>query len=622
MKAQSFAIEWLEAITPEPDPVARMAAREAALGEFARTQVFRRVAGGRDLEHIFNLRELSRQLPHPERERTEFRRSSLANWVAGAMAACVVGFGAAALWSQDLFQERYLLLAVAGMWEDARPVMVELPPPPALAPPPDVMMMPALSLPLAENSAPADVAPPAPQRPDRFGKFEDHAFTLAAEEPVSTFSIDVDTTSYSFIRRQLHAGVLPQKDAVRAEEMINYFDYSWPAPDSPEQPFRATIAVSDSPWGESRKLVHIGIKGYELPAHEQPDVNLVLLLDVSGSMDEPDRLPLVKQSVDLLLRRLKLSDTVAIVAYAGEASVVLRPTEVRQWHKIRDALQSLKPGGATAGAAGIQLAYELARSSFRRDGVNRILLATDGDFNVGMTDVNALRDYVARQREKGIFLSVLGFGVGYYDDETAQALAQNGNGVAAYIDTLAEAEKVLSQEATASLFTIAKDVKVQVEFNPATVTQYRLLGYETRSLRREDFEDDAIDAGDIGSGHTVTAIYEITPAAQAGSVRGSTDGYGWLKIRYKRPEARASELLVQGIPRDTPGLPSPVKSDVEFATAVAAFAQKLRGNPDTRSLSDDEIIRQAQAATGDDPYGYRAEFVELVRKAQSAGGGD
>jgi Ca-activated chloride channel family protein len=618
MKAQLFEIELLEEITPEPDPVARLAAKEAALGEFARIQALRPGASGRDPESLYNLRELSRALPHPERSPTAFRRSPLINWLAGAASACIVGLGGIIV-AHGLRPDAYASVMRARIWDGAVGpyfVSLELPPPAAILQSP----------PRIESLAPAGVAAAAISSnavsAGRFRPFEAHAFKVVTSEPVSTFSIDVDTASYSFVRRQLHAGALPQKDAVRAEEMINYFDYSWPAPRSPEQPFRATIAVSDSPWAEGRKLVHIGIKAYELPAHEDQSVNLVLLLDVSGSMAEPDRLPLVKQSVELLLRRLKLSDTVAIVAYAGEASVILRPTEIRQWQTIRDALQSLKADGATAGGAGIQLAYELAHRSFRPDGVNRILLATDGDFNVGIADADELASYVARERERGVFLSVLGFGVGNYDDATAQALAQNGNGVAAYIDTLREAEKVLVQEATASLFTIAKDVKVQVEFNPRTVAQYRLVGYETRALEREAFDDDTRDAGDIGSGHTVTAIYEITPAGKRAATGGSVDEYGWLKIRYKRPEDHRSELLVQTIPVDTPELPAPVQRDVEFATAVAGFAQLLRGGTDTGSLTDEDVIRQAQSASGDDPYGYRAEFVELVRKARSTGGGD
>ena len=411
----------------------------------------------------------------------------------------------------------------------------------------------------------ADQRPRPVEGRDKFEHFDVNSVKQVAEEPVSTFSADVDTSSYSFVRKQLMQGVLPQKDAVRAEEMINYFEYSWPAAESRDKPFRPTVVVSDSPWGKGRKLIHIGIKGYELPARERPDANLVMLLDVSGSMDEPDKLPLVKESMKLLLGSLKPTDTVAIVVYAGAAGMVLPPTPVGEKEKIVAALDSLTPGGSTAGAEGIELAYQLAEKSFRKEGVNRILLCTDGDFNVGIDGTNELKGFVERKRATGIFLSVLGFGQGNYRDELAQALAQNGNGVAAYIDTLNEARKVLVQEAGASLFTIAKDVKLQVEFNPATVAEYRLVGYETRALKREDFNNDAVDAGDVGAGHSVTAIYEITPVGvdarmvdesrytkkPAPAATGTANEYGFLKIRYKLPSERKSQLIEQPISLDS-----------------------------------------------------------------------
>jgi Ca-activated chloride channel family protein len=476
--------------------------------------------------------------------------------------------------------------------------------------------------------------PPPSEGRDKFPHFEINPVKRVADEPVSTFSVDVDTASYSFVRRQLNDGVLPQVDAVRVEEMINYFDYAWPVPESREQPFKPTVTVSDSPWSKGKKLVHIGIKGYALPVREQPDVNLVLLLDVSGSMDSPDKLPLAQQSVALLLDSLKPTDTVAIVVYAGAAGEVLAPTPVKDKQTILQALNSLEPGGSTAGAEGIRLAYELAERSFRKGGVNRILLATDGDFNVGITDQNELKGYVERQRAKGIHLSVLGFGQGNYRDEMAQTLAQNGNGVAAYIDTLNEAKKVLVQQSTGSMFTIAKDVKLQVEFNPTTVAEYRLVGYETRALNREDFNNDKVDAGDVGAGHTVTAIYEITPVGSdaklidesryagresASAQRGTASEYGFLKIRYKLPNGQRSRLLEQPILRET-GVPASLGQDVEFSTAVAGFAQILRGGKYTGSLEFEDVLRQAQGALGADPNGYRAEFVQLVHKARRARG--
>jgi len=488
---------------------------------------------------------------------------------------------------------------------------------------------------VSDQPAPAPV--PQPSRVegrDKFEHFDLNSVKQVADEPVSTFSADVDTASYSFIRKQLDQGVLPQKDAVRVEEMVNYFDYSWPAAEDREAPFRPTIVVSDSPWGKGRKLIHIGIKGYELPAKQRPDANLVMLLDVSGSMSSPDKLPLVQQSMKLLLGSLKPTDTVSIVVYAGAAGMVLPPTPVGEKEKIVAALDSLSPGGSTAGAEGIELAYQLAERSFRQEGVNRILLCTDGDFNVGIDGTDQLKGFVERKREKGVFLSVLGFGQGNYRDELAQALAQNGNGVAAYIDTLSEAQKVLVQEAGSSLFTIAKDVKLQVEFNPATVAEYRLVGYETRALKREDFNNDAIDAGDIGAGHTVTAIYEVTPVGVDARMvdesryskrkpvvaESTSREYGFLKIRYKLPKESRSKLIEQPIGLGGNSTGTAIQRDVEFSTAVAGFAQLLRGGQFTGPLTYDDVIKSALASRGEDPYGYRNEFVQLVRKAQTARG--
>ena len=492
-----------------------------------------------------------------------------------------------------------------------------------------------------QRVAGAPVAPPPqiaqqPESRDRFEHFAANPVVLVANAPVSTFSVDVDTASYSFVRAQLNEGRLPQKDAVRVEEMVNYFDYAWPAAESRRAPFKPTIVVSDSPWSKGRKLVHIGIKGYEMDSEDAPDANLVLLLDVSGSMNYPNKLPLAVRSMELLLDSLKPSDTVGIVVYAGAAGTVLEPTPAREKAKIVNALRSLRPGGSTAGAAGIELAYQLAERHYRKGGVNRILLATDGDFNVGIDGTEELKGFVERKREKGVYLSVLGFGQGNYRDELAQALAQNGNGVAAYIDSENEARKVLVQEASGALFTIAKDVKLQVEFNPATVSEYRLVGYETRALRREDFNNDAVDAGDVGAGHTVTAIYEITPVGSsaqsvdeprysenrrpAASRAGSRDEYGFLKIRYKLPNEQESRLMSEPIALNTRGQSAAVARDVAFSTAVAGFAQLLRGGANTGSLGYDDVIRQAQAARGEDRSGYRAEFIELVRKANTATG--
>jgi Ca-activated chloride channel homolog len=479
-----------------------------------------------------------------------------------------------------------------------------------------------------------ELSVPVEESRDRFAHFETNPVKRVADEPVSTFSVDVDTAAYSFVRRQLNAGTLPDADAVRVEEMINYFDYAWPLPESREQPFRPTITVSDSPWGAGRKLVHIGIRGYELPRRQQPDVNLVLLVDVSGSMNSPDKLPLAQRSLAMLLDTLQPSDTVGIVVYAGAAGQVLAPTPVSEKEKILAALDSLRAGGSTAGAEGIRLAYQLAQQNFRKDGVNRILLATDGDFNVGISDTGQLKRFVEREREKGVYLSVLGFGQGNYRDEMAQALAQNGNGVAAYIDTLSEARKVLVEQSTSAMFTIAKDVKLQVEFNPSTVAEYRLVGYETRALQREDFNNDKVDAGDVGAGHAVTAIYEITPVGsgarsvdelrygatggatgRAGSAGGKSNEYGFLKIRYKLPKESRSRLLEQPILADA-GVPQSLRQEVGFSTAVAGFAQLLRGGRYTGELGYADVMQLAESSLGEDPHGYRNEFLQLVRRAQ------
>jgi Ca-activated chloride channel family protein len=472
-----------------------------------------------------------------------------------------------------------------------------------------------------------------PEGEDKFRHVEVNPVKRVAQDPVSTFSVDVDTASYSFVRRALNAGALPPQDSVRVEEMINYFDYAWPLPESRQVPFEPTIVVSDSPWAKGKKLVHVAIKGYEVPRNEAPDVNLVLLLDVSGSMDSPDKLPLAVQSMELLVGSLKPTDTIGIVVYAGAAGTVLEPTPVSEKAKILSALRSLTPGGSTAGAAGIRLAYDLAEAHFRKGGVNRILLATDGDFNVGIANTEQLKGFVERKRENGVMLSVLGFGRGNYRDELSQALAQNGNGVAAYIDSLSEAQKVLVQESSGTLFTIAKDVKIQVEFNPARVAEYRLVGYETRALNREDFNNDSVDAGDVGAGHTVTAIYEITPvgsgaesvdplrygAKEKRSDSRKPEEYGFLRMRYKLPGENRSKLVERPIPLSTKASDL-VGREARFSTAVAGFAQLLRGATFTGELGYDDVIREAQGAKGDDEFGYRTEFVQLVRKAQIANG--
>ncbi|MBU3915803.1 VWA domain-containing protein, partial [bacterium] len=352
---------------------------------------------------------------------------------------------------------------------------------------------------------------PAETGRDKFEKITPNPIKLTSKEPVSTFSVDVDTASYAFVRKQLNNGVLPQKNAVRVEELINYFTYNYSLPDDKNQPFKPTVAVYQTPWNPDTKLLHIGIKGYDIDPGKKPRSNLVFLLDVSGSMESPDKLPLLRNSFRMLVDSLSPDDTVAIVVYAGAAGTVLEPTKASEKQKILSSLEQLTAGGSTAGGEGIRQAYALAESNFDKEGVNRVILATDGDFNVGIRNTEELKSFIERKRETGIYLSILGFGQGNYNDALMQTLAQNGNGNAAYIDSLNEARKVLVQEASSTLFTIAKDVKIQIEFNPAMVAEYRLIGYETRMLKREDFNNDKVDAGEIGSGHSVTAIYEITP---------------------------------------------------------------------------------------------------------------
>ena len=467
---------------------------------------------------------------------------------------------------------------------------------------------------------------------ERFENIESNPVQRVAEKPVSTFSIDVDTASYSFVRRSLNRGLLPDKSAVRVEEFLNYFDYDYPVPKDRSKPFTTNVIVGDAPWNPGNKLIHIGIKGYEI--EEQPKSNLVFLLDVSGSMADQDKLPLVKQSIGLLLSQLEQEDTVAIVVYAGTAGTVLEPTPVKDKYKIQNALNMLEAGGSTAGAEGIRLAYQLAEQNFDKSAINRIILATDGDFNVGIDQPEQLKGFVERKREQGIYLSVLGFGGGNYFDQMMQSLAQNGNGVATYIDTISEARKVLVKEATSSLFPIAQDVKIKVDFNPATVSEYRLIGYETRQLQREDFNNDQVDAGDIGSGHTVTALYEITPVdSDAGLIDDSryaspttTDGsirdeYALLKLRFKLPGENESTLVEQIIPnRNTlgGGESSWQQREFQFSAAVAAFAQILEGGQYTGDWGYDEVIEVALSSRGNDNYGYRNEFVQLVRLAKVA----
>jgi Ca-activated chloride channel family protein len=469
---------------------------------------------------------------------------------------------------------------------------------------------------------------------ERFANAAANPIKSVATDPVSTFSADVDSASYAFVRRSLTGGALPDPQSVRVEEMINYFPYDWPGPENAAQPFKATVTVMPTPWNHDTELMHVAIKGYDIAPATTPHANLVFLIDVSGSMDEPDKLPLLKSAFRLLVNRLKADDTVSIVTYAGNAGTVLTPTRVAEKSKILSAIDKLEPGGSTGGAEGIEAAYDLAKQAFVKDGVNRVMLATDGDFNVGPSSDEDLKRIIEERRRDGIFLTVLGFGRGNLNDSLMQTLAQNGNGSAAYIDTLAEAQKTLVEEAGSTLFPIASDVKFQVEFNPERIAEYRLIGYETRALKREDFNNDRVDAGDIGSGHSVTAIYEITPkgspavmnddlrygaANNAPAENADTARQGelaFVKMRYKRPGEDKSALVTTPV-NDSNAVAAvdAAPQDVRFSVAVAAFGQKLSRIAAVDSYSYQAIADLAAASRGADTFGYRSDFLSLVRLA-------
>lgn len=481
--------------------------------------------------------------------------------------------------------------------------------------------------PLARPEADGFAAPPLPDS-EAYANADPNPVRITAEDPVSTFSIDTDTASWPVIRSSLSAGTLPPREAVRIEEMVNYFPYDYPAPEPGAAPFRASVSLSPTPWNPGTQLLRIGLQGAMPAVADRPALNLVFLIDTSGSMDDPKKLPLLKQSFRLMLAGLRPEDRVAIVTYAGSAGLVLEPTGADDRATILAALGRLEAGGSTAGQEGLQQAYAVAESMAGESHVSRVILATDGDFNVGISDPGALKDFVAARRESGTYLSVLGFGRGNLDDAVMQALAQNGNGTAAHIDTLAEAQKVLVDQLTGALFPIADDVKIQVEFNPAAVAEYRLIGYETRALARTDFSNDRVDAGEIGAGHQVTALYEITPvgsparlsdplryAAPAATpdAPDATGEAGFLRLRYKAPGATASSLIEVAVPA---GAAEP-DADARFAAAIAGMGQLLS---DPRHLGDwgwDQAIALAQGARGQDPFGYRAEAVGLMRLAQS-----
>ena len=467
---------------------------------------------------------------------------------------------------------------------------------------------------------------------EAYARIDDNPFFRTATAPLSTFSVDVDTASYANLRRFLRDGKLPPKDAVRIEEMINYFRYDYPAPDKGE-PFSITTEIGPSPWNARYQLVRIGLKAPAIADAQVPARNLVFLLDVSGSMMPANKLPLLKQAMGLLVDTLRPEDKVSIVTYAGNTGVVLAPTSGKDKDTIRMAIAQLQPDGSTNGAAGIQLAYDQATKAFLKHGINRVILCTDGDFNVGLTNEGDLTRLIEQERERGVFLTVLGFGMGNLKDATMEKLADRGNGNYAYIDSIAEARKVLVKEAGATLVTVAKDVKLQIELNPAMVAGYRLIGYENRVLKNEDFNNDKKDAGDIGAGHNVTALYEIVPAGvevpggkvddlkyqhKAGASAAAASGE-WLtvKIRYKAPDASTSKLLSRPV-KGTPPELAKTSADFRWAAAISAFGMMLRDSPNRGNLTWAQVRALAEGAVGPDAEGYRKEALKMIDAASHA----
>ncbi|MFN0067425.1 MAG: vWA domain-containing protein [Limisphaerales bacterium] len=467
-----------------------------------------------------------------------------------------------------------------------------------------------------------------PPTGEGYAPLVENPFRDVSGAPLSTFGLDVDTASYANIRRMLRAGQRPPADAVRLEELVNYFRHGY-APPQGDDAFAIHAEITDCPWNESHRLLRVGIKARELPRGERPPANLVFLVDVSGSMDAENKLPLVKQSLRLLLDQLSPRDTVGIVTYAGEAGVALAPTPASEREQIAGVLNRLRPGGGTAGAAGLEQAYALATNRFRAEGVNRVVLCTDGDFNIGVTSREDLLELITRQAKTGVFLSVLGYGIGNYKDTTAELLADKGNGNYAYIDSFREARKALADQLEGTLVTVARDVKLQLEFNPARIVSWRLLGYENRLLADRDFNDDTKDAGDIGAGHEVTALYELVPVA--GTVPGAEalrfasnagrrpagerpDEVVFIKLRRQPPGGGKSRLMEVAVP-DTGRRWAEATPQTRFAAAVAAYGLLLRDSAHKGALTWDQALRLAEQTMGNDPDGLRAEFVDLVRRA-------
>jgi len=472
-------------------------------------------------------------------------------------------------------------------------------------------------------------SPPQQRNAETYKEIKENSFVAVAQQPVTTFSADVDRAAYANVRRIIGYGQIPPKDAVRIEEMVNYFDYDYPAPEEGSaSPLRISPELAPAPWNPKHLLLRIGLQAKKIDLAKAPPSNIVFLIDVSGSMDEENKLPLLKSSFKMLLGQLRPDDKIAIVTYANGTKVALPSTSVKDKEKIIKVLDNLYASGGTSGGKGIQLAYEQAQKSFIKNGNNRIILATDGDFNIGINNTTDLEKFIEKQRESGIYMSVLGFGIGNYRDDMAETIADKGNGNYAYIDNITEAKKVLVNELSGTLFAVAKDVKLQLEFNPKYVKEYKLIGYENRMLANEDFTNDKKDAGEIGAGHTVTALYELVPSdgkvaqslryqSQELNEKGKGNELGFLKIRYKDPKVKDAKSveITEPLVFNKKALKE-TSTDYRFAASVAEFGILLRDNSNKANATYDQVIELAEGAIGKDPEGYRKEFVRLVKSVK------
>ena len=472
-------------------------------------------------------------------------------------------------------------------------------------------------------------SPPQQRNAETYKEIKENSFVAVAQQPVTTFSADVDRAAYANVRRIIGYGQIPPKDAVRIEEMVNYFDYDYPAPEEGSaSPLRVSPELAPAPWNPNHLLLRIGLQAKKIDLAKAPPSNIVFLIDVSGSMDEDNKLPLLKSSFKMLLGQLRPDDKIAIVTYANGTKVALPSTSVKDKEKIIKVLDNLYASGGTSGGRGIQLAYEQAQKSFIKNGNNRIILATDGDFNIGINNTTDLEKFIEKQRESGIYMSVLGFGIGNYRDDMAETIADKGNGNYAYIDNITEAKKVLVNELSGTLFAVAKDVKLQLEFNPKYVKEYKLIGYENRMLANEDFTNDKKDAGEIGAGHTVTALYELVPSdgkvaqslryqSQELNEKGKGNELGFLKIRYKDPKVKDAKSveITEPLVFNKKALKE-TSIDYRFAASVAEFGILLRDNSNKANATYDQVIELAEGAIGKDPEGYRKEFVRLVKSVK------